>query len=282
MIKKFYTLITGASEGLGKALAIECASRKMNLLLVALPNSGLENLCEFIHKNYGVKVVHFETDLTQENSCEELFRLVLNKGILINILINNAGIGSTLFFNEGSLELFQKQIKLNILSTTTITRLFLDQLEQNSPSYILNVSSLSCFFYLPRKQVYGATKSFIYSFSKSLKQEVEQYGIKVCVLCPGGINSNPAQTLLNKTGTWFSRQSIMNPEEIALITINGLLKGKEVIIPGYWNRLFLLLDKLVPTFIKNRITMYTMKKINAGHQFTEAKKIGKPLTGMVH
>ena len=84
------------------------------------------------------------------------------------MLINNAGIGSTIPFGEGSLELYEKQIKLNVLATTIITRLFLDNFERNTPSYILNVGSMASFFFLPKKQVYGGTKSYIHFFSKSL------------------------------------------------------------------------------------------------------------------
>lgn len=88
------------------------------------------------------------------------------------------------------------------------------------------------------------------------------------VLCPGGINSNPAQILLNKTGTWISRQSIMSPEKVAQVAINGLLRGKEVIIPGVWNRIFWILGGVVPSFIQNKITMYTMKKIRPNNKYT--------------
>lgn len=261
-IKNTYTLITGASEGLGKALAIECACCKMNLILVALPGPELHSLADFISRKYFVGVLCIEKDLSSESACVELFNEVDALDLSVNMLINNAGIGSTVSFDEGSIHLFEKQIRLNVLATTLITRLFIDMLKGNSPSYILNVGSMASFFCLPKKPVYGATKSFIYSFSKTLRKELKKDKVNVSVLCPGGMNSNPAITLMARTGNLLTRLSIMNPEDVAPIALNGLLKKKEIIIPGRWNRIFLIWDKLLPGIIKEILTAKTMKKLN--------------------
>ncbi len=258
-----YCLITGASEGFGKALSIECATRKMNLILVALPGPELYYLAAFIKKNYGVEVIAIEKDLSKEENCMALFDEVSALGIKVNMLINNAGIGSTLLFNEGTIQLYQTQIKLNILATTLVTRLFVGMLERNSPAYILNVGSLSSFFFLAKKQVYGGTKSYIYFFSKSLRRELRPEGIRVSVICPGSMNTNTSIRLLNRSCNWLARQAVMEPEEVAPIAIDGLLKGKEVIFPGRVNRLFLLFDKLLPAFIKEKITGHQLKKLNS-------------------
>ncbi len=262
MISKPYTIITGASEGLGKSFAIECAGRQMNLILVSLPNSGLTELSNFIRKNFKVSVIAFEKDLSVSSACYELFFEIQKLGIPINMLINNAGMGNTCLFDEGCPEFYEKQIRLNVLATTVITHLFLKSLTSKTPAYILNVGSLASFFYLPKKQVYGGTKSYIYYFSKSLKKELKCKGVNVSVLCPGGMNTNLPVTLINKNAPWSTRITIMNPEEVAAIAINGLLKGKEVIIPGRICRFFFLLDKLLPSVVKTFMTSRTMKKIN--------------------
>ena len=185
---KHYTLITGASDGFGKALAIECARRKMNLVLVALPGPELANLAKFIRKNFRVDVKIFEKDLTCEPHCYDLLLEILHSNLHVNILINNAGIGNTQVFSETSPEFFKRQIKLNVIATTLLTSLFIPELKKYGPSYLLNIGSLSSFFYLPKKQVYGATKSFIYFFSKCLRHELEHENISVSVACPGGMN----------------------------------------------------------------------------------------------
>lgn len=263
MLNKNYSLITGASEGFGKALALECASRKMNLILVSLPGPEIYYLSDFIKRNYKVDVLTIETDLTVEENCIMVFKKVKQLEINVNMLINNAGLGSTMLFREGSISFYQKQVKLNVVATTLLTHLFLDMLRKNGPGYILNVGSLCSFFFLAKKQVYGATKSFIYFFSKSLRRELEQDDVHVSVICPGGMNTNISVTLLNKTTSWLSRLSVMNPEEVAPIAINGLLNRKEVIIPGRLNKIFLLLDKLLPPGIKKIITSYQMKKLKS-------------------
>ncbi len=262
MTNNFYTLITGASEGFGKALAMECARRKMNLILVALPGPEIYMLAGFIKRNYSVDVISIEKDLCRDESCIQLFNEVSALKLPVNMLLNNAGIGSTVLFAEGSINLYEKQIKLNVLATTLITRLFINMLKQNSPSYILNVGSLASFFQLPKKHVYGATKSFIYYFSKSLRKELKKDNVYVSVLCPGGMNTNLAITLMNKTGHYLSRLSIMDPEQVVPVALDGLMRKKEVIIPGRLNQLFMLLDAILPRFIKRKITNYTMEKLN--------------------
>ncbi len=175
------------------------------------------------------------------------------------MLINNVGIGSTAFFKDTSPAFFEKQIRLNISATTLITRLFLEKLVANKHSYILNVGSLSSYFFLPKKSVYGSTKSYIYYFSKSLQRELRSLGVQVSVVCPGGMNTNAVVTFQNRCSTWFARNSAMNPEEVAAISINGLLNGRSVIIPGLINQLFKLVDHFLPQFIKTYLTDRQMK-----------------------
>ena len=269
MSKNLYTLITGASEGFGKALATECASRKMNLILVSLPDSKLHFLAETLIQKYAIDVIAIEKDLSIEENCEMLYEQVEDLNLSVNMLINNVGISSTMFFSEGSIDFYQKQLKLNVVTTTLLTSLFLDMLKINKPSHILNVGSLSCFFYLAKKQVYGATKSYVYSFSKSLRGELSDQGVNVSVICPGGMNTNATIIKTNKTNNWLGRQSIMDPENVAPIAIKGLLKRKEIIIPGRMNKLFLLIDKLLPSFLikmlaNNHVNKF--KSYNVGNQ----------------
>ncbi|MFV8340899.1 SDR family NAD(P)-dependent oxidoreductase [Flavobacterium sp. XS2P39] len=259
----FYTLITGASEGFGKALAIECATRKMNLILVALPDTKLYAVAESIKQQYKVDVIVLEKDLTIEENCILVFKEVEQLKLSVNMLINNAGIGSTMLFSEGSLSFYQKQLKLNVIATTLLTSLFLEMLKSNKPSHILNVGSLCSFFFLAKKQVYGATKSYIYFFSKSLRRELKSDGINVSVICPGGMNTNSSVMITNKANNWLMRMSLMNPEDVAPIAIKGLLNRKEIIIPGRINKLFLLADKLLPPIINEMISTHHMKKLKS-------------------
>src|SRR4051812_32012497 len=122
MPSPFYTVITGASEGFGKALSIECARRNMNLILVALPGIELHQLAALIRKQFHVDVFCIEKDLCEENSCQEVFNEVKAMGLPVNMLFNNAGVGSTEFFEEVSISIYERQIELNVLATTRLTR----------------------------------------------------------------------------------------------------------------------------------------------------------------
>ena len=272
-----YTIITGASDGFGKALAIECARRGMNLILVALPGPELHHIANFIKKNFFVDVRFLEADLTHEMECYQLHSKIVEGKWPVNILINNAGIGNTQMFTEISSEFIKQQIKLNVMAPTLLTRLFIDELKKHAPSYVLNVGSLCSFFYLPKKQVYGATKSFIYFFSKSLRRELKRDKVSVSVVCPGGMNTNLSVSLMNRKSNFLSRASILNPEQVAPIVIDKMLKGKGVIIPGVVNRISMLLDKLLPTFIKNILIDKLMKQLNpAGTSIIQFDKDSSP------
>lgn len=254
MTQKYFSLITGASEGFGRALAIECAIRGMNVILVALPGSKLQELEAYIRDNYSVGVLCFEKDLSKEMQCYELHTEIERQAIQVNMLINNVGIGATSWFKDTAPEFFEKQIRLNISATTLLTRLFLDQLLACKKSFILNVGSLSSYFYLPKKSVYGSTKSYIYYFSKCLCKELKASGVQVSVVCPGGMNTNAAVTFQNRCSTWFARNAAMNPDDVAKIALDGLLSGKEVVIPGTMNRFFKLIDYFLPGKVKSYLT----------------------------
>lgn len=262
MKNKYYTLITGASEGLGKSLAIECAKRGMNLLLVALPDNNLKKLANYLMQYYAVDVKYFEMDLSIEENCYQLFYQVQSGRLRLNMLINNAGIGDTVFFEERQAAYFSRLIKINVLATTLLTRLFVEILEKNTPAYILNTGSMAGFFTIARKQVYSGTKAFVYTFSRCLQKELKKSNIHVSVLCPGPLNTSVKLILMHKTQPLMNRLSVLEPEKVAPIAIDGLLHRKNVIVPGKLNRLFLILDKILPAFIKTIIHKKTTDKIN--------------------
>lgn len=260
MLKQYYTLITGASEGFGKALALECARRKMNLILVALPGEELAQLGNYIENEFDVNVICLAHDLTQQQECLQLHNEIEEKGLAVNMLINNAGIGGTHLFKERDTAFYERQIGLNVTAPTLLTHLLLDDLKRNNPSHILNVSSLAGFFFLPNKQVYGGTKSYLLSFSKSLRLELKDANVFVSTVCPGGMNTTLALTLQNMNLSGIGRWSVMNPEDAALITIKQMLQKKKVIIPGYWNHIFLALNKLLPESFKEWLMLLSLKR----------------------
>jgi len=243
----------------------------MNLILVALPGSNLKNLQKCIIKTFDVDVLCMETDLSEEKNCYQLYKQVKNENVSISVLINNAGIGGTFHFDEKDAEYYSKVISLNVIAPTILCRLFLPDLKKKAPSFIMNVSSLAGIFHLPHKQVYGGTKSYLLAFSKSLRRELKCENVFVSVLCPGGMNTRWQLAMENRMmGTWISRQSVMEPSDVAAIGIRRMFQKKELIITGFWNRCFLFWNQLFPKRIKDGLMNYQMAKWKSGRTFTPA------------
>jgi len=249
--KLMYTLITGASSGIGKALSLECASRGMNLLLVALPGEELCELEKKILSQYRVACFSFGTDLSKHCSYVDVYNWVKENKYAVNILINNVGLGSKGAFEQISTDFYHMQLSLNIITTCMLTRLFVNDLKANAPAHILNVGSLGGFFSLPHKSVYAASKAFIYSFSKAIRIEFEPLGIKVSVLCPGGTNSNERTIAINKDLKGIAKTSILQPQQVAKEAVDQMLKGRRRIIPGLCNKFIYHLSRLTPEFLQD-------------------------------
>ncbi len=252
-MKRSTAIVTGASEGLGKSFAFELARRNINLALVALPGSGLPELCNYLRLNFPVHVFCIELDLTRADSCNNIFHLLEDHGRSADILINNAGLGNWSWFEEKDTSFYRTQIDLNITTTVLLTRLFLDQVNKQQDSYILNVGSLGGQFIVPKKQVYGATKSFISYFTRCLQLEQAGSRVHISLLSPGGINTKPELLVMNHSLKGLSKASILEPEEVAAIAIKGLMRNEKEIIPGKVNKLLVTLDMILPSFLKEMI-----------------------------
>jgi uncharacterized protein len=262
-MKQLTALITGASEGLGKSFAIESAKRGLGLVLVSLPNSGLAHLANYLRVNFNSKVLCIELDLTKKDAAIEIFEKLKECKIEVNVLINNAGLGNWSWFEDKSVDFYRTQIDLNITNTVLLTRLFLNHIDKNVASYILNVGSLGGHFIVPKKQVYGATKSFIGYFTRCLQLELSGSNVHISLLSPGGINTKPELLVMNNELKGFAKATILEADYVAKTAMDGMLKGKKEIIPGFANRILVLLDKIIPGFLKEIIIRRKLKSILA-------------------
>jgi short-subunit dehydrogenase len=257
--EKAYTLITGASKGLGKEIAYECARRGNNLILVALPGEDLKGFCRYLELKYKISASCYETDLTKNNAPLELTYWV-KKNFSVNILINNAGVGGTIPFGECSADYMDKIILLNIRALTLITRQMLSELKKHSRAYILNVASLAAFSPIPFKTVYPASKAFVYSFSRGLQEELKGTSVRVSVLCPGQIMTNhDAEERIKRLGL-LGRFGLLPADKIARIAISSLLNDKKIIIPGILSKVNLFIIKALPSGIRIHLFARLVRK----------------------
>lgn len=258
-----YTLITGASSGIGKALAWHCGSLGMNLLLISLPDEGLEQVALEIKDRYDVEAEFFETDLGKLDSANEIFQWTIRNKFSINILINNAGMAGTSIFESSDLKYNDDRILVNVRALVLLTRLFIPVLKEHKKSYILNIGSLSAFFAIPYKSVYSSSKAFVVNFSRAIRYELRNSPISISVVCPNGVRTNAGTNSRIDSHGYFGRLTTISPELIAKISIDGMLKGKFLIIPGLINQLLLVLQKIIPIGLQQKILVREfLKEVN--------------------
>ncbi len=254
-----YTLITGASSGLGKELAIQCARMGMNMVLIALPGGNTGSIAEAISIQYGVQVKVVEFDLTDDDELKKNLAGITGQ-YPVDFLINNAGTGGSSYITETALEKIDRIILLNVRSTALITRLMIPHLLQHRESYIMNIASMAAFAPIAYKTVYPASKAFISSFSLGLKEELAGTGLSVSVVYPGPImtNSNTSRRILSQG--LVGRLSLLPTPCIARIALKRTLARHPVIIPGLMNRINHRLMSLIPLNIKLKIISRAVKK----------------------
>jgi short-subunit dehydrogenase len=248
-----FCLVTGASRGLGLALAEECARLKMNLILVALPGTGLSETANNLARRHGLSVRCREIDLTDPDSPEMLYRWIKEEKLAVQMLINNAGIGAHGPFSESVPERNRTMINLNITALVHLTQLFLPELKRQREAYILNVASLAAFYAMPCKPVYAPTKAFVLNFSLSLRAELAGTAVNVSALCPGGIMTNEECRKRIAAQGFIGRISCHHPEEVARYAIGQLLRGRAIIIPGLINKLARMLGSVAPPPLIQRV-----------------------------
>lgn len=231
---KQYALVTGASQGLGKEFAIELASRKINTILVSLPNENLQALSQEIIACYGVDSKYFELDLTDTKTLLN-FTKQINEAYSLFMLINNAGIGGSNRFDMIETHTIIDIIQVNILALSVLTHKLLPNLLRQPRGYILNVSSIAACAPIGFKTVYPASKAFVYSFSLGLSEELKKTSVSVSVVNPGPMATNSEGSgRLNKHGL-ISRMIRLDPSEVAKYSIRHLLQGDRVIKVNFWS-----------------------------------------------
>lgn len=239
-----YTLITGASSGLGRALAFECASRGMNLILVSLPEDNLDNVVCDVAKKYPVKTQCFELDLT--NYVDFRYLVDALKGFNINWLINNVGKGGTVSFEDVSDHYIEEIIDLNIRNTCLLTFHLLPELLTHKRAHILNISSLLSLYPTAYKTIYPASKAFIHSFSLGLRQELRNTNTFVSVALPGPMDTNHDVHKRLQGEKYFAKIAVLSPSKVAKILIDEATLNKGLIIPGTINKFYWLLMQITP------------------------------------
>ncbi len=254
-----FALVTGASSGIGRAIAEELARRGINLILVALPNTGIETVEELLTDTYNIKVYSFCLDLTDPEAPSILVDTCKRKNIHLSVLVNNAGFGNLELFGDSDLDELLQMMALNNRALVSLTHQFIPLLKESGEGYILNVGSLASVFKIPYKAVYSATKSFVYSFSAALGLELKSSHVFVSCLCPGSTLTSPrVRDILERTAG-KNRLFVQTPEAVAKIAVRKLFKRQFKIVPGFHNRLLLGMSRILPESVTDKLLVILFK-----------------------
>lgn len=251
-----FTLITGASKGIGKAIAEELAKRQHNILLVARSENLLQEEAERLATQYKIKTDYLAIDLSTPDAAENIYNWCVDKNHSVNILVNNAGYGLS-----GSLDKYEESENINMMQVNMITpvhlcQLFLPMLRQQEKAYIMNIASSAAYQAVPYLSIYSATKAFILSFSRGLRQELRKSSISVTCISPGATNTDfVVRAKIGKKGLKAADKVNMTPEAVAQIAVNSMFAGKAEVITGFLNKLGAFFVWLLPKGLVERTAM---------------------------
>lgn len=228
-----WTLVTGASMGIGEEIARLAAADGRNLVLVARTTSLLEKLADELRGAHGVEALCLSEDLTTPGAPERVFAATDSRGIAVDFLVNNAGVGFSGPFGRTSLKRHRIMMSLNLGALVDLTRLFLPGMVSRDGGRVLNVGSAAGFVPGLGFTTYAATKSFVLYFTEGLHEELRETGVSATVLCPAAV----ATPFLDKAGIpspprWQS-WSVADAASVARAGYRGALRGRVVVAPGF-------------------------------------------------
>lgn len=235
-------LITGATSGIGLALAKKFAGEKDYLVLVSSSEKRLRKVASTLAEaEPGCRVTTICQDLSVPGAAETIYKKVKEQRCKVDILINNAGIGmiGEAVANDGKKE--EALLYINALAMTRLCELFLQDMYRRKRGKVLNVASVGAFQPGPYTAVYYASKAYVASYSRAIRYEAAKHGVAVCTLYPGTTRTEFFERAGEKTPFYA-----MSADKVAACAVEGLMKNKEMIVPGLLNRIL----RLVPVRIK--------------------------------
>ena len=237
-----WALVTGASAGIGAALAKELAAGGTYLVLTARRKDRLEELAKELSGKHNVKTEVLVADLADPDAPEKIFAFTKEKGIEIDLLINNAGFGRLGEFPSVEKQRLLDMVQVNCGAVVHLTRLYLPEMMARHRGDVLILASTASFQAVPYISTYAATKAFDLLFAEGLAEEMKPYGIRVCALCPGSTTSEfhavaGQEKFINKAET---------AEKVAHTGLRALAAGKSYVISGFGNYLGAHGERLVP------------------------------------
>jgi short-subunit dehydrogenase len=253
-------LITGATSGIGAEYARRLAMDGYDLILTGRRAEKIKALAAELSQSYGSEVEVILIELSDETQVDEFIEKIKDRDI--DLLINNAGFGTTKFFYQETLEIQEQMVAAHILAHTKITYAILPEMIKKEAGIIINVSSSGAFLPSPKTAVYSGTKAFLRAFTESLHYELEGTGVQVQVVCPGLTRTDMHSRIgisEEYTADWGPFQWI-SPQEVVDCSLRCLAKKKVLCIPGQLTRMQIFMRHIVPESLYYKITGYFFRR----------------------
>jgi hypothetical protein len=264
-------LVTGASSGIGKAIANDLAAEGAELILTARSQDQLEALANQIKEKGGQAHV-FTGDLAQAGSAETLHQQIIDANFHVDVLVNNAGYGRWGQFGEFGRDDYAAMIQLNITSLTDLCHLFMPAMVNKGEGGVINIGSSASFLPVPYASVYSSTKAYVLMLSEALRYEYADSNVRVMVSCPGATDSNFRNTASEKSSEQLKQRISKlkgagevgdTCERVSQETLNAFLQNKHYIVPGKGNSKFAFLPRILSRARVLKLTGDTFKKHTA-------------------
>ncbi|MGA7457735.1 MAG: SDR family oxidoreductase [Methyloceanibacter sp.] len=241
-------VITGATQGIGRALAGEFARDGHTLVLVARDETKLAATARSLTEAHGIGVKLFACDLGTPEGCADLENALRRFGLYPDVLVNNAALMTAGFFQDADPAKLRQIVDLDVQAVVDLTRRFLPGMLARGTGGVLNVASVEGFMPVPYQATYAAAKAFILSFTRALAYETMGTGVRVAALAPGATTT----AMHAKAGAEHSRYvqlfPVMAPEDVARIGYRKFKRGKKIIVTGWFNRLSAIAQRFAPGF----------------------------------
>jgi short-subunit dehydrogenase len=256
-IDNSWVLITGASSGFGEEFARQYAEQGHSLVLVARRLDRLQILAESLHQQFRIDTIVEEVDLSDIAAVTQLHERLHERGIVIDILINNAGHGLQGQFLDVKLDAALAMVQLDIASLTAVTHVFAQDMRKRGRGKILLVASLLAYQGVQSFAVYAAAKAYVLRLGEALHRELKPHGVRVTTLCPGMSDTGFAAAAQQKL-TPALKLLMMQPAPVVHAGIRALQAGRISIVPGWANKAFVIFTWATPRRLHQAIFSHIM------------------------
>ena len=257
-------LVTGASMGIGEALARRFARAGHDLVLVARSADKLKALADELTNSHGIKAVTIAADLARDGEVARLATTLEHRRLAIDILVNNAGINHLGHFEKMDPAANQAIIRLNIAAATEMMSYFIPPMVARGHGRVLNIASTSAFVPVPFMATYAASKAYLLSLTESVSEELHGTGVTLTALCPG-VTATPMMDAMAADNSRFVKviaSTVLDVTEVADAGFDACMCGQVVRVPGRVNLLTALSSRAVPKWVTRRVVGLMARKAN--------------------